>query len=131
VGCITNTSWRRTFSSISTWTSPSENVVTSALPGRTPSSRQMLAARHLLALPVKMSRLRSSCIFFIFGGSYSQWADGRPRAGPGGAPRLGAVPAKGRGRAWQGRQDSNLRMPGSKPGALDLLATPLDYYTCG
>src|SRR3546814_20267400 len=26
---------------------------------------------------------------------------------------------------WQGRQDSNLRMPGSKPGALGLLATPL------
>src|SRR5690606_20863324 len=28
---------------------------------------------------------------------------------------------------WQGRQDSNLRMPGSKPGALDLLATPLRW----
>ena len=26
---------------------------------------------------------------------------------------------------WQGRQDSNLRMPGSKPGALGHLATPL------
>src|SRR3546814_10430275 len=26
---------------------------------------------------------------------------------------------------WQGRQDSNLRMPGSKSGALGLLATPL------
>ena len=25
---------------------------------------------------------------------------------------------------WQGREDSNLRMPGSKPGALGLLATP-------
>src|SRR5690606_18165179 len=28
---------------------------------------------------------------------------------------------------WQGRQDSNLRMPGSKPGALGLLATPLQW----
>src|SRR3546814_5048089 len=59
VGCTTNTSWRRTFSSISTWTSPSENVETSALPGRTPSSRHTASASGRFRSEEHTSELQS------------------------------------------------------------------------
>src|SRR5690606_31922450 len=62
---MTNTSCRRTFSSISTCTSPSENVETCALPWRTPSSRHTACASGLFALPEKINRFRSSFIALL------------------------------------------------------------------
>ena len=56
VDWMTKTSWRRTFSSISTCTSPSENLPTSALPSGMPSCRHTACANGRLALPVKTSR---------------------------------------------------------------------------
>ena len=56
VGCTTNTSWRRTFSSISTCTSPSEKRPTIALPIGTLSSVHIELASARFALPVKTSR---------------------------------------------------------------------------
>src|SRR6187549_2250583 len=56
VGWITNTSWPRTFSSISTCTSPSENLPTRALPIGTPSCEHTACASLRLALPLKTRR---------------------------------------------------------------------------
>src|SRR5436190_12842515 len=53
---MTKTSWRRTFSSISTCTSPSENLPTSALPSGMPSFWHTDVASGRLALPVNTSR---------------------------------------------------------------------------
>jgi hypothetical protein len=57
VGCTTKAARPRTFSSISTCTSPSENRPTSALPGRMPSSRQTELANARLALPENTTTL--------------------------------------------------------------------------
>ena len=54
VGCTTKQFTPRTFSPISTKISPSENVVTSAAPGRASTHRQIASASSRLALPEKM-----------------------------------------------------------------------------
>src|SRR2546427_504475 len=104
VGWITNTSCLRTFSSISTCTSPSEKCETSALPGRTPSSLQMFCARRLLALPEKTSRFGDSCIMIVSGGD--EWRGSGVGKDPDGpllltTPRLYPRPA--RAMRWKAR----------------------------
>src|SRR5690348_338515 len=62
VDCITNTSWLRTFSSISTCTSPSENLPTTALPSGSPSVCATSSASLRLALPENSIRLDVLCM---------------------------------------------------------------------
>src|SRR5690348_3974721 len=62
VDCITNTSWLRTFSSISTCTSPSENLPTTALPSGSPSVCATSSASFRLALPENSIRLDVLCM---------------------------------------------------------------------
>src|SRR6187549_798429 len=95
VDCSTKTSLPRTFSSNSTITSPSLNFDTVALPSWTFSWRATCCASFGLALPVNTIRLSKAM-------SLRHYVNG-----------------------WQGRKDSNPRMPESKSGALTNLATPL------
>src|SRR5665213_1342243 len=98
VDCRTKTSLPRTFSSSSTMISPSLNLETVALPSCTFSCFATFCASFGLALPVNTIRLSNA---------------------------MASRPYVARGESWQGRKDSNLRMPESKSGALTNLATPL------
>ena len=122
VDCSTKQSLPRTFSSISTFTSPSENRPTVARPSGMLRRRTTSAASLGFALPVKTIKLSYA---MIASDRLSSGAVGRSRA-------MGAPLQKQCGQAvclpviyiWLGRKDSNLRMPESKSGALTSLATP-------
>ncbi len=101
VDCSTKTSLPRTFSSSSTITSPSLNRETVALPSWTFRFFATRCASFGLALPRE----------------HHQVVEGHRLSRRGDAFR----------EFWQGRKDSNPRMPESKSGALTNLATPLRY----
>ncbi len=96
VGCTTKQFTPRTFSPISTKISPSENVVTSAAPGRTSTQRQIDSASSRFALPEKMVSA------LIMRASLPQ-----------------SLP-----RSLLGRKDSNLRMREPKSRDLPLVDAP-------
>src|SRR5260363_154547 len=108
VDCNTKTSLPRTFSWISTRTSPSEKRLTAALPiGR---SRIPATARASSGLALHVNIIRR--LLFIR------------------VPATGQAAKKNRKNGvWQGGKDSNPRMPESKSGALTDLATPLEHFS--
>ena len=99
VDCRMNASQPRTFSWTSTLTSPSLKRLTLARPRSMRSSETTRSAKAGLELPEKI----------IIWATMSSWLRLRYVAGVA---------------MWLGWQDSNLRMPGSKPGALPLGDTP-------
>ena len=105
VGCTMNTSRPRTFSLISTLTSPSLNRPTLARPTGKCRWRAMSCANAGLALPLNSARVSASTIR---------------------VPSVASCPiAVPRIVHWLGWEDSNLRMAGSKPAALPLGDTPV------
>ena len=98
VDCNKKTSLPRTFSCISTVTSPSLKRPTSACPSSRCNSFATRLASAMFEPPEKSIKLANRC--------------------PSMSPRSIY-------RKWLGWQDSNLRMPGSKPGALPLGDTPI------
>ncbi len=108
VDCSTNTSLPRTFSSSSTMISPSLNFDD----GRLAELDVQVLGDLLRELRVRVAR------------EHHQVVEGH-RLDPARALR-----AKRLRKKWQGRKDSNPRMPESKSGALTNLATPLRPRPC-